>query len=137
MTTKLTNRKNIFLLALSVFFFFNYKAQVNSYFLTGDIEKDVKSILAEKEVLADVMDTLMVDNKVAEIVTKFQASISANNEWYLEQTKNQKPGEGLPYDKRLVITEEEYVTMREGLKTLNLGSTQREKIKFLINNGII
>lgn len=56
---------------------------------------------------ADVM-LLAGSARGQEIAAKFKAGVAANAAWFAEQLKLAEPGEPIPWDKRLGVTEAEY-----------------------------
>ncbi len=57
--------------------------------------------------------------KTTEIMAKMQAAIQKDPQWFQEHAKKAGPGQPLPYDKKLGISEEEYQTFLKGAKEGN------------------
>ena len=58
-------------------------------------------------IAVDVMASTPQD-RVQQLSEKIQAAAVQNQTWFLEQVKNAKPGEPVPYHARLGVTEDEY-----------------------------
>jgi len=70
-----------------------------------------RSVLREGELTLDVME-LVVPPRYTVLGLRLQQAARANPEWFQEQFRNAKPGEPLPYDRRMGMSEDEYREFR-------------------------
>lgn len=66
-----------------------------------------RSLLPSGTVSVDIMVPTL-PSRAIDIIDKIQTSIANNPTWWIEFTANVPPGEPIPYDPRLGVTEEEY-----------------------------
>jgi len=66
-----------------------------------------RDVIVEGHLTVDVME-IAAPPRLNELVRRFQQALGENPGWWLEHVKNSKPGEPLPYDSRLGLSEAEY-----------------------------
>lgn len=66
-----------------------------------------RSYIHEGRFLADVMAPV-APPRMAELAARLQEAAKANPEWFREQVKQSRPGEPLPYDPRMGLSQAEY-----------------------------
>ena len=74
---------------------------------TASCAESARQFIPTGIVKARVMQ-LAVSPRAAELTAKFQASVASNKEWWLEYVKGATPGQPLPYNTRMGLTEVEY-----------------------------
>ncbi|QDT76623.1 hypothetical protein GmarT_00450 [Gimesia maris] len=103
---------------------------------------DPHDLIVPGTLTVDVMG-LAVPKRAEEIGRKFKQALAKNPDWFLEHSKNKKPGEPLPHDERMGISKEEYeeflklsqkTTMRK-MKEAPLIITQKEEDVFELDGG--
>jgi hypothetical protein len=67
----------------------------------------VRALLPPDTLTVDAMD-LAPSPRMVELSQKLQAAVRQNAEWFQEQVRNARPGEPVPYDARLGLTQAEY-----------------------------
>lgn len=73
-----------------------------------EFRSEIEKLLPPAECKADVMG-IVFPKRVQELTRKLQVAIATNKDWWLDYIKqNAKPGEPLPYDKKLGMTKNEY-----------------------------
>ena len=68
---------------------------------------DPRSYIHEGRFMADVMAPV-APPRMAELAARLQQAAKADPEWFREQVKLSRPGEPLPYDARMGLTQAEY-----------------------------
>lgn len=68
---------------------------------------DPKAYIHEGRFMADVMEPL-APPRMAELAARLQQAAQDNADWFREQVKLAKPGEPLPYDPRMGLSQAEY-----------------------------
>ncbi len=68
---------------------------------------DPRSFIHEGRFMADVMMPV-APPRMAELAARLQQAAKADPEWFREQVKLARPGEPLPYDARMGLTQAEY-----------------------------
>ena len=86
---------------------FLFSVLVSVIFTVAPHELEARSYIPSGEVLAKRMD-LAYSDRAVELATRLQAAVAKNDEWWIDYVKNAVPGEPLPYDERMGLTEEEY-----------------------------
>lgn len=86
-------------------------------------------------ITADVMEP-SADPKSLEVLSKFQAAIRSDNEWFLDYIAEKSiPGEPLPYHPKFGVTEEEYASLNEG--QFSFSKNGELKLRFVpYDNGV-
>ncbi|MFN8357581.1 MAG: hypothetical protein U0Y10_24195 [Spirosomataceae bacterium] len=105
--------------------------------LTGNIQSDLKMLLPNSNVKADIMDGVLQNPRQAELTKKFQAAIKENYGWFLEYMKTVPEGEPMPYNSKLGLTKEEYTELMGFMDNVEVVSTGKEDIKIEIKNDFI
>lgn len=82
---------------------------------------------------AQVM-VLATPKDVVEISQKIEQAQKDNPEFFEAQAAAAKPGEALPYDSRLGITEAEYARLLEGAQTTELQMAGEADLEFSVNS---
>ena len=67
--------------------------------------------------------TLQYTHRALELTRKFQAAITTNQDWFLDQVKRARPGEPLDYDPRLGLTKSEYAEYLSEVEKRHLVTT--------------
>lgn len=96
--------------------------------LSKDLPSNLKILLPEKELIAELMGGIKYGDRLLELTEKFQVSIRKNYDWYLNHVKNTAPGQPVAYDKKLGLTKEEYMEFLELSKDIEVVSTGNEKV---------
>ncbi len=105
--------------------------------LTRNIQADLKILLPNSKVKADIMDGVLQNPRQVELTNKLQAAIRDNYEWFLEYMKTVPEGESMPYDAKLGLTKEEYTDLMGFMKNIEVVSTGKEEITIETNNDFI
>ncbi|MCA9005273.1 MAG: hypothetical protein KDA70_08355 [Planctomycetaceae bacterium] len=103
---------------------------------------DPHELLVPGTITVDVMG-LAVPKRAEEIGQKFKQALAKDPDWFLEHSKNKKPGEPLPHDERMGISKEEYeeflkLSQKTTMRKLNeapLIITQKEADVFELDGG--
>jgi hypothetical protein len=96
--------------------------------LTGNIQFDLKTLLPNSNVKADIMDGVLQNPRQAELTKKFQSAIKENYDWFLEYMKTVPEGEPMPYNAKLGLTKEEYTELMGFMDNVEVVSTGKEDI---------
>src|SRR6266850_974825 len=67
--------------------------------------------------------TIQFSDRAEELTLKWQAAVATNQDWFLEQVKQAKPGKPLDYDPRLGVTKEEWAEYLREAENRHLAST--------------
>ena len=105
--------------------------------LTGNIQSDLKMLLPNSNVKADIMDGVLQNPRQAELTKKFQAAIKEKYDWFLEYMKTVPEGEPMPYNAKLGLTKEEYTELMAFMDNVEVVSTGKEDITIEIKNDFI
>lgn len=105
--------------------------------LTGNIQSDLKALLPNKNVQADIMDNVLQNPRQVELTKKFQSAITENYEWFLEYMKTVPNGEPMPFNEKLGLTKEEYKELRALMDNVEVVSTGKEDIFIEIKDDLI
>lgn len=87
----------------------------------------VEQLLPANGQTVDVMDVVISD-RLQQISRKFQAAVQRDPEWFQQLVQRTKPGETLPYDSRMGVTEEEYRELQQLAQQSMLERTGGETI---------
>ena len=104
-----------------------------------------RDVLVPGQITVDVMG-MAIPKRAEELGQQFKKAIAKDPNWLLEHSKknkNRKPGEPLPYDKRMGLTEAEYnefITMSkkmtmQKMKEVPLIITQKGEDIFVLDGG--
>ncbi len=96
--------------------------------LTGNIKSDLKILLPNSNVKADIMDGVLQNPRQAELTKKFQSAIKENYDWFLEYMKTVPEGKPMPYNAKLGMTKEEYTELMGFMDNVEVVSTGKEDI---------
>lgn len=109
--------------------------------ITRDFQQDLASLLPTGEYTVDIMDELTVSPRRHELQEKFIQAARANSEWFLQQqTITTQTGEGISYDPRLGMTEEEweeYKKFMDSMSDMQVASSGTVKVVVSKKNDII
>lgn len=105
--------------------------------LTGNIQSDLKMLLPNGKVKADIMDGVLQNPRQAELTKKFQSAIKENYDWFLEYMKTVPEGEPLPYNAKLGLTKEEYIELMGFMDNVEVVSTGKEDIVIEVKDDFI
>jgi hypothetical protein len=105
--------------------------------LTGDITTDLKLLLPNSTVKADIMDGILQNPRQVELTNKFQKAIKENYDWFLEYIKTVPEGEPMPYNEKLGLTKEEYSELMAYMENVEVVSTGKENISIEIKDNFI
>jgi hypothetical protein len=105
--------------------------------LTGNIQADLKILLPDSKVKADIMDGIFQNPRQAELTKKLQAAIKDNYDWFLEYMKTVPEGEPMPYNAKLGLTKEEYAELLGLMDNVEVVSTGKEEIIIETKNDVI
>lgn len=105
--------------------------------LTGNIENDLKILLPNGEVSADIMDGVFQAPRQMELIRKFQSSIKKNHEWFVDYMKTMPEGQQMPYHVNLGLTKEEYDELQGFMDNIEAVSTGVENISIKLTDDII
>lgn len=132
-------RHTSYLILFMVFFSGCMQAQttISDQKLTGDIKKDLISLLPIGTVKADIIDGVQQNPRQIELTKKLQSSITQNYEWFVDYMKAVPPGEKMPYHVKLGLTKEEYDELMDLMDNIEMVSTGTENIAVQIKNDII
>ncbi len=67
--------------------------------------------------------TIEFSDRAKELTLKWQAAVATNQDWFLEQVKQARPGKPLDYDPRLGVTKEEWAEYLREAENRHLAST--------------
>jgi len=67
--------------------------------------------------------TIQFSDRAIELTLKWQAAVATNQDWFLEQVQQAKPGKPLDYDPRLGVTKVEWAEYLREAENRHLGST--------------
>src|SRR5258705_8324953 len=76
--------------------------------LTGDFDSDIKLLLPEGKVTADIMDQVKINPRLQLLMGKFQMAMRSNPEWFLQMQKDMEAGKKREYDPKIEMTKEEF-----------------------------
>ncbi len=96
--------------------------------LTGNIPSDMKMLLPNSKVKADIMDGVLQNPRQTDLTKKFQSAIKENYDWFLEYMKTVPDGEPMPYNAKLGLTKEEYTELMGFMDHVEVVSTGKEDI---------
>ena len=65
--------------------------------LTGNIQVDLRILLPNSKIKADIMDGVLQNPRQEELTKKFKSGIKENYDWFLEYMKTFPKGEPMPY----------------------------------------
>lgn len=105
--------------------------------LTGNIQSDLKTLLPNNKVTADIMDGVLQNPRQVELMKKFQSAIKENYDWFLEYMKTVPEGEPMPYNAKLGLTKEEYTELMAFMNNVEVVSTGKEEIVIEIKDNFI
>lgn len=105
--------------------------------LTGNLKDDLKILLPNGEVTADIFDGVKQDPRQMELSKRLQASIAKKYEWFVDYMKSVPEGQQMPYHINFGITEKEYAELQGFMENIELISTGREKISIEYNGNLI
>lgn len=110
--------------------------------LSGNIKQDIKNLLPEGKFAVDIMDNVVMNPRYKELMEKFKAGIQENPEWFLEVKDKATPGNPLPYDKRMGLTEAEYkdflkLTSKPGYMEMTKSGSETVTIKHVKDEIIL
>jgi hypothetical protein len=74
----------------------------------SQVPKVFDGLLPEGKPIKGEIGMVMPPKEIEKYMAKVEAAARKNREWYLEHSKNSKPGVPLPYDERLGLTQTEY-----------------------------
>lgn len=100
-----------------------------TFFLRAQTElrSEIEKLLPPPECKVDMMGVVFPE-RFQELTVKMQTALATNKEWMLNYIKqNAKPGEPLPYDKKLGMTKneyEEFLTLGEKKEMKKFGSVE-------------
>jgi len=90
---------------------------------------DLAHLIPKGKVVVDQM-ALVPPKRAQELTRKLQASVSAHPDWWREHIKQAAPGQALPYDKRLGLTEAEYQEFLTLSRQVGLAKTSESSVTF-------
>ena len=96
--------------------------------LTGNIQVDLKTLLPNSKVKADIMDGVLQNSRQVELTKKFQSAIKENYDWFLEYMKTVPEGQPMPYNQKLGLTKERYTELMGFMNNVEVVSTGKEDI---------
>lgn len=105
--------------------------------LTGNIENDLKILLPNGKVPADIMDGIFQPPRQLELAKKLQSSIKKNHEWFIDYMKTIPKGNQMPYHVNLGLTKEEYHELEGFIENIETVSTGVEDISIQLTDDII
>jgi hypothetical protein len=105
--------------------------------LTGDISSDLKTLLPNKQVKADIMDGVLQNPRQVELTRKFQSAIQKNYDWFLEYMKNAPEGQPMPYHVKLGLTKEEYAELMDFMNNVEVVPSGKEDIIIEVKSDFI
>lgn len=88
-----------------------------------------RSILGEGLVTADIMK-LWGPNRYAELAGRFQQAVQDRPDWLLQLTQSVRPGEPLPYDRRMGLSAAEYAEFLKLANQLSVAKTDESTLSF-------
>lgn len=105
--------------------------------LTGNIQSDLRTLLPNTKVKADIMDGVLQSPRQVELTKRFQTAIKENYDWFLEYMKTIPKGEPMPYNAKLGLTKEEYTELIGFMNNVEVVSTGKEDIFIQIKDDFI
>ncbi len=105
--------------------------------LTGNIQSDLRTLLPNSKVSADIMDGVLQNPRQVELTKKFQYAIKENYDWFLEYMKTVTEGEPIPYNAKLGLTKDEYKELMDFMNNIEVVSTGKEDIVIEIKDDFI
>ncbi len=129
-------KQTFFIIALTTLILSCTNSQTNSP-LTGNIRKDIESLLHDGEHLADLMDGIRQNQRQADLTAKMQEGISKNYKWFMEYLKSVPEGEPMPYHSKLGMTKAEYDELMVFMDNIEIVSTGKEIIKTYLTNDTL
>lgn len=105
--------------------------------LTGNIQSDLKILLPNKQVNADIMDGVLQNPRQVELTKKFQSAIQKNYDWFLEYMKTIPEGQPMPYHEKLGLTKEEYAELMDFMNNVEVVSSGKEDIIIEVKDDFI
>ncbi|MBO9595473.1 MAG: hypothetical protein J7599_21400 [Niabella sp.] len=105
--------------------------------LTGNIPSDLKALLPNRTVKADIMDGVVQSSRQVALAKKLQSAIKANYDWFLEYMKSVPEGAPMPYDQKLGLTKEEYEELIGFMDNMEVVSTGKEDMAIVVKNDSI
>ena len=104
---------------------------------SGNIKTDLIILLPEGKKTADILDSLKISPRQAELTQRLQEGIKKNQEWYIDQMSKSNNGETLAYSPNLGVTESEWKEYQEHLHDIEVVSSGKENITIIRNGDII
>ncbi len=92
---------------------------------TGSVDSEFhgpREIVVEGRLTVDVMENAL-PLLATELAARMQVAIAKNPQWWAEHVKKAQPGEPLPYDPRIGVTESEYKEFLTLSKKMTLQKT--------------
>jgi hypothetical protein len=109
--------------------------------ITRNIEHDINSLIPSGEIKVDIMDEVRMSPRRLELQTKFMKAIKENSEWFMQQQELvEKTGQGISYDTRLGMTEEEWEEYKgyiNDMSDIEAVSSGKVEVIILRENDII
>jgi hypothetical protein len=96
--------------------------------MTGNIQSDLKVLLPNRIVKADIMDGVFQNPRQVELTKKFKSAIKENYDWFLDYMKTVPEGQSMPYNTKLGLTKEEYAELMGYIDNVEVVSTGKENI---------
>jgi hypothetical protein len=117
------------------------KSEAYNKKITRNIEHDINSLIPSGEITVDIMDQVTMSPRRLELQTKFMKSIKENHEWFMQQQELvEKTGQGISYDQRLGMTEEEWEEYKgfiNNMSDIEAVSSAKAEVIILKKNDII
>jgi hypothetical protein len=105
--------------------------------LTGNIQSDLRILLPDSKVKADIMDGVLKNPRQVELANKFQLAIKENYDWFLEYMKTVPEGEPMPYNEKLGLTKDEYTELMGFMNNVEVVSSGKEDIVIEVKDDFI
>ena len=132
------NRTSLFILLLLFLYSCGHsQTPASNKDLTGNLKDDLKILLPNGEVKADIFDGVKQDPRQIELSKRLQISIAKNYEWFVDYMKSVPEGQQMPYHVNFGVTENEYAELEGFMENIELISTGSEKIIIEYNRDII
>lgn len=128
--------KNFFIILFILWTSLVFSQNSNKFDFSKGIKNNTKQLLPEGKFIVGIMQ-LVGNPRYGEIALKFQKSIQANYDWFVEYIKQNENIYPLPYHESFGITREEYSFFLTAKDNLRFESRKKEELIINHENNII
>lgn len=96
--------------------------------LTGEVKTDVVNLLPAGKVTAEVLDSIRVSPRQAELTKKFQEGVQKNETWFASYMQSVPEGQPMPYHANMGLSKAEYEELQGFAETTDVISSGNEEI---------